>query len=272
MLPQLSQAQGGMAQLWHMLPAFSHWREQLSLCEQGRELIDAETRVPMTLNTAITLLQLNYQHQQSEQSVNVAELSIPAKMTTAIVGPSGSGKTTLLDIISGLNPPASGRILIDGKPLLGANISWRQGVAYIPQETIVLDGTIRDNLTWGNADISEDELWQALEKAAATTFTRNLPKQLDTIVGERGVRLSGGERQRLALARALLRKPQLLILDEATSALDTDNQRTIFQAIRQLHGQLTVIIVTHRYEELGDLVDGCIEVNQGKVSTWQAKR
>lgn len=113
-------------------------------------------------------------------------------------------------------------------------------------------------------------MWQALEQAAAGSFVLQLPNGLDTWVGERGVRLSGGERQRLALARALLRQPQLLILDEATSALDREHQAVILDALRQLHGRLTVLIVTHRHAEIRDLIDGQIHVDRGQISTWQA--
>lgn len=127
-------------------------------------------------------------------------------MTTAVVGPTGSGKTTFLDLLSGLNAPDRGTIEVDGRPLR-VNAGWRRRIAYVPQDTAILDGTLRENLTWGAVDAEDDQLMAALEQAAAAEFVRHLPEGLETWVGERGVRLSGGEKQRLALARALLREP-----------------------------------------------------------------
>ena len=147
---------------------------------------------------------------------------------------------------------------------------WRANLAYIPQETHIQNGTIRANLAWGNARLTEADLRHALTQAALWAWVQALPLGLDTEVGERGVRLSGGEKQRLALARALLRRPQLLVLDEATSALDPDNHRLVLDAIRALHGQMTVLIVTHRMDELTGLIDGKVQVEQGEVGQWQA--
>ncbi|PIW44083.1 MAG: hypothetical protein COW18_14165 [Zetaproteobacteria bacterium CG12_big_fil_rev_8_21_14_0_65_54_13] len=127
-----------------------------------------------------------------------------------------------------------------------ARMAWRRGVAYITQEVFLFHDTVRANLAWVSPGVSEAELWQALEMAAAAEFVRALPAGLDTLIGDRGIRLSGGERQRLALARALLSKPQLLILDEATSALDHDNEQKINQALLQLDGKLTILIIAHR--------------------------
>ena len=115
----------------------------------------------------------------------------------------------------------------------------------------------------------DDRLLAALDSAAAGAFVRALPQGLDTWVGERGVRLSGGEKQRLALARALLREPELLILDEATSALDREHQQIVLEALRRLHGRMTVLIVTHRYEEIRDLLDGVVRIEAGRVGGWE---
>jgi ATP-binding cassette subfamily C protein len=140
----------------------------------------------------------------------------------------------------GLLMPDAGEILIDGQPLQAQQIhSWRQSVAYVPQETFLFHDTVRANLLWTRPQASDEELWQILRLAAAEQFVAELPDSLETVVGDRGVRLSGGERQRIALARALLCKPSLLILDEATSALDTEHERRIQAAIDSLHGERT---------------------------------
>jgi len=271
LLPSLAQVHIGIQQLWNMLPAYENWCRLMEECQANSDITDAPELPHVKLEQSIVLRQVVYRHARSNFILRCNEMIIPARRTTAIVGPSGSGKSSLLDILSGLTPPDEGQILVDGAPL-AAHAGWRRRIAYIPQETTILDGTVRDNLTWGNGNIAENELWSALEQAAAADFVRGLPQTLDTRVGERGVRLSGGERQRLALARALLRQPQLLILDEATSALDHDNQRVVLEAIRALHGRMTVLVVTHRYEELTGLIDGHIYIQNGVVSAWQPEQ
>jgi ATP-binding cassette subfamily C protein len=269
MLPQVSSIHMGLQQLWHMTPAFANWQRWVTLCETEREPPPAINPVVQGLTQGIQFEGVRYQHPGSGKTFSVPDLWIPAWKTTSVIGPSGSGKTTFLDLLSGLNPPQVGMIRIDGEALR-ADVNWRRLIAYITQENGILDGTLRDNLTWGAVTADDEAMWQALEQAAAAQFVRQLPNGLDTWVGERGVRLSGGERQRLALARALLRQPQLLILDEATSALDREHQSVILDALRKLHGQLTVLIVTHRHEEIRDLIDGQIQVDTGRVSGWQA--
>ena len=267
MLPKLSQAHGAMQQLWHMLPAFTHLQHWVEDCERHR---DRPTLAPDTswrLQDGLTLNELSYRHPQGHQTLRVSKLFIPACRTTAIIGPTGGGKTTLLDLISGLMVPDTGMVLADGVPLETCS-GWRRYIAYVPQETTIMDGTVRDNLTWGNVHESQSRIDEALRQAAADNFVRRLPQGLETRVGERGVRLSGGERQRLALARALLRQPRILILDETMSALDQENKQMILESIRALHKQMTILIVTHRHEELVNLVDGYVTVNEGVVSDW----
>jgi len=268
LLPSLSQVHTSTQQLLHMLPAYENWRRLLEECRLNSDLPETLNQVPPTLiKRNIALKKIVYKTPHSHFVLQADAVVIPALKTTAIIGPSGSGKSTLLDILSGLTPPDEGLVLVDDAPLI-VDMNWRQHIAYIPQETTILDGSVRDNLTWGNGNIAEEALRVALKQAAAD-FVDKLPQKLDTRVGERGVRLSGGERQRLALARALLRQPQLLILDEATSALDQDNQRIVLEAIRALHGRITVLIVTHRHEELTGLIDGHISIKSGIIGDWQ---
>jgi ATP-binding cassette subfamily C protein len=173
-------------------------------------------------------------------------LSIAAGQTTAIVGPSGSGKSTLADLLLGLIVPEQGRVLVDETPLTPDLLpSWRDQIGYVPQDSFHFHDTVRANLLWARPEASEGELWEALEIAAAG-FVARLPQGLDTVLGDRGVLLSGGERQRIALARALLRRPAILILDEATSSLDSENERRVQEAIERLHGRLTIVVITHR--------------------------
>lgn len=175
------------------------------------------------------------------------DAEIPAFATTAVVGPSGAGKSTLADIVMGLVPPDVGRLEIDGWPLDGpARAAWRRRVGYVPQDPFLFHATVRENLLLAQPEVEEAELWWALEGAAVDGVVRALPRGLDTVVGDRGSRLSGGERQRLALARALLRRPDLLVLDEATASLDAETESLVAGSLRRLQGRLTLLVVAHR--------------------------
>lgn len=193
-------------------------------------------------------------------------LRLPARTTTAITGPSGAGKSTLADILMGLIAPDEGTVTIDDVPLDSTSrVNWRRNVAYVPQDTFLFHDTIRANLLFGNPAATESELVAALAQAAAD-FVMELQDGLDTVVGDNGVRLSGGERQRIALARALLRQPSLLILDEATSALDTGNETAIGKALTELHGRLTIVIIGHRTGTLRH-ADQVVEMRAGRIPT-----
>jgi ATP-binding cassette subfamily C protein len=138
-------------------------------------------------------------------------------------------------------------------------VSWRRSIAYVTQEVYLFNRSIRYNLSWSAPDVSEEEIYAALEAAALSTTIKRLPEGLDTLIGDRGVRFSGGERQRLAIARALLTNPKLLILDEATSALDDDNEKRIQDVVTALRGKLTVLIIAHRKSTL-EVADRIIDV------------
>jgi ATP-binding cassette subfamily C protein len=147
----------------------------------------------------------------------------------------------------GLIVPDRGRALIDETPLTPERLrAWRSRIGYVPQDTFLFNDTVRANLLWARPDAGEEQVRQALRLAAAEEFVSRLPQGLETVLGERGVRLSGGEQQRVALARALIREPSLLILDEATSALDSENEKRIQDAIDGLHGEMTILVITHR--------------------------
>lgn len=172
---------------------------------------------------------------------------IPKGRMVAFVGESGSGKSTLIDMIMGFHEPAKGRITFDGASLEDYDIqSYRQRIGYVPQDSVLFNMSIRDNLLWASESAAGEAIAQACRQANAEEFVDKMPGRYETIVGDRGVRLSGGQVQRLALARAILRKPDLLILDEATSALDTHSERLIQQAIENIVKETTVIVIAHR--------------------------
>lgn len=183
---------------------------------------------------------------RTQPALHDVSLVFPVRTTTAINGPSGAGKSTLADVIMGLITPDNGTVEIDGRALTEQSRQhWRRAVAYVPQEVFLFNDTLRANLLFGNPAASEQDLHEAL-KIASARFVLELPQGLDTMVGDNGVRLSGGERQRIALARALLRQPSLLILDEATSSLDDENEDAINNALNELRGRMTIVHIGHR--------------------------
>ncbi|MEI7626396.1 MAG: ABC transporter ATP-binding protein [Actinomycetota bacterium] len=196
-------------------------------------------------------------------------ISIEAKFGEAlgIVGSTGSGKSTFVDLLLGLLEPASGAILIDGQPLRENLRAWRSQIGFVPQDIFLVDDTLAANITFGEIDevISDQQIADAIRLAHLEDVVAELPEGLDTMLGERGVRLSGGQRQRVGLARALYRRPAILILDEATSALDNETERKISDALRSLHGQLTTVVIAHRLSTVRSC-DRILYLDQGRVS------
>ena len=206
-----------------------------------------------------------YDQNQSQYALENINIQIPANYMTAIVGPSGAGKSTLIDLLMGLNQPENGEVLIDGIPLTNKNlVALRRSLSYVPQDPFLFNATIRENLHMIEPTATEEQIWEALEFSSAAEFVKKLPQGLDTLIGDRGIRLSGGERQRIVLARAILRKPSILVLDEATSALDTENERKIQEAIEQLKGKMTIIVIAHRLSTIRN-ADQVIVLDKGRV-------
>ena len=183
----------------------------------------------------------------------------------AIVGASGAGKSTLLSLIIGFLRPTQGKIYLDGQDLNSLDLrTYRQFIAVVPQETILFSGTVRENILYGCPEAGEDALKKAILEANAEEFVSNLPQGLQTMVGENGTKLSGGQRQRLAIARALVRNPQVLILDEATSSLDTVSESLIQSALDNLMKHRTTFIVAHRLSTIRK-ADRIVVLEAGRI-------
>jgi ATP-binding cassette, subfamily C, bacterial len=260
------------------LPAFARVMEMQAACEAAAEAkLTCTQRVELQRDLRFEQVSFGYEAKGKDSAIWDLDLVIEAGKTTAIVGPSGAGKSTIADLVMGLLTPRSGRVLVDGRLLEAEHISsWRAQIGYVAQDTFLFNDTVKANLLWACPGASDEEIKQALRAAAAEEFVSELPKRLETVLGDRGVRLSGGERQRLALARALLRRPSLLILDEATSALDSENEKRIRSAIEDLHGRITILIITHRLSTIwgADVIHvlekGCL-VESGDWTTLISK-
>jgi ABC-type multidrug transport system fused ATPase/permease subunit len=204
--------------------------------------------------------------ENSVPSVKEVSLNVPAGSTLAFVGPSGAGKTTIIDILLGVLEPQMGEVLISGKNPAEASRIWPGAIAYVPQDIAIAGGTIRENVALGYPrEIATDELVvNALMVAGLNDFVQSLKEGIDTVVGERGTKISGGQRQRLGIARAMFTKPALLVLDEATSSLDGETELQVSDAIRNLRGSTTVILIAHRLSTVRD-ADKVVYMAEGKI-------
>ena len=207
---------------------------------------------------------------KSGKVVKNINLEIDAMSSVAIVGESGAGKSTIIDLITLLLSPTKGEIIIDGVTSNSIEVdSWRHNIGYVSQDAVIFDDTVANNICLWLEDVStnnnlKQEIIDAAKKANIADFIDTLPDGYDTFVGDRGIRLSGGQKQRLFIARELFRKPSLLILDEATSSLDSESEFEIQKSIDDLKGQITTIIIAHRFSTIRNV--DCIHViSNGKL-------
>jgi ABC-type multidrug transport system fused ATPase/permease subunit len=194
-------------------------------------------------------------------------LVFPRGRATAIAGPSGSGKTTIVNLLLGLLEPTTGTITIDGTPLSAYSLrSWLNHIGFVGQDPFIFHGTVADNIRFGRASFSDEHVRAAVKLAHADEFIDRLPEGYDTVVGDRGAKLSGGQLQRLAIARAVLANPDILILDEPTSALDPASEQRVHEALLDAARNRTVIMVTHD-EKVRELVDFVVTLEPDAIQT-----
>jgi ABC-type multidrug transport system fused ATPase/permease subunit len=230
---------------------------------------DTKSRVNSSLNYIPTVNFDQVSYTFIDSSVPVLEnisFTISAGETVALVGSSGSGKSTLCDLFLGLHTPTSGSALIDGVPAIQFVKSHPGSISYLPQETLIIPGTISENIAIGvnPKDLNQNELIQAIEKSQLVEFIRNLPGGLAQSLGEIGLKLSGGQKQRIGLARALYARPKLLVLDEPTSSLDAETEDAFLRALKVMQGECSVLIIAHRLSTL-KFVDRVMYLENGRI-------
>lgn len=246
---QITSSQSNIQSVAQALPAFEEIEDLLHSCMAAREGAGPRRRIRIGSGIELEDVHFSYPSIRGDRSEALCgvSLELATGSTLALAGPSGAGKTTVADLFAGLMLPSVGWVRVGGQALTRERLAdWRQSVALVPQEPFMFHDTIATNLRFARTEARDRDLWEALKTANAADFVATLPEGLETIVGDQGLRLSGGERQRLALARALLRGPDLLILDEATSSLDTENELAIRMALSELHGRTTMLLIAHR--------------------------
>lgn len=270
--PRFTGLQSNLEQMAASIPAFHALQKLNSECITWAErgILDVEDKElqPLRLTKGLECRDLYFRYDPNVSTYALQHMSlfIPANRMTAIVGRSGAGKSTFIDVIMGLMSPESGQLLLDDKPITSDNLlAFRRSIGYVAQDPFLYNASIRENLLMIDPQATEEQLWEALTFASSDDFVRKLPHALDTLIGDRGIRLSGGERQRIVLARAIIRRPSILVLDEATSALDTENENRIQEALDRLKGTMTIIVVAHRLSTIRH-ADQIIVIDDGKLA------
>ena len=223
--------------------------------------------VPLSFSQELRIDRVSFRYPgATEDALSSVSVTLAHGSSIAFVGGSGAGKTTLVDVILGLHDPYEGRVTVDGVDIAGRKRRWQTNVGYVPQDVYLLDATLAENIAFDqdSSTIDNAELVRAIAQAQLDDMVARLPNGVDTQVGERGSRLSGGQRQRIGIARALYRRPELLVLDEATSALDNETEHRINETIRELHGAITLVVVAHRLSTVRH-ADQIAFMNEGRV-------
>ncbi len=253
-----SQIQKALGATENLLDILEETPEKLNAYETGNK--------PINLGEVIfEEVSFNYPSRKNVEVLKNISFRVAKGQKIALVGPSGAGKTTIGALMFRFYEPSTGQILIDGKPASSYNLTaYRNRMALVPQEVILFGGSIRENIEYGKPGASEAEIIQAAKQANAFNFIEGFPEKFETVVGDRGVQLSGGQRQRIAIARAILKDPDILILDEATSSLDTESERLVQEALETLMKNRTSIIIAHRLTTIRD-ADKILVIDGGEV-------
>lgn len=218
------------------------------------------------LKGKVDFINVDFKYPGSEKWIlNNVSLTVKAGESVAFVGESGAGKSTILNLLIGFVPPANGKILIDGINMVNLDLNeYRHQIAVVPQNTILFSGTILDNITYGLEDISRQEVEEVIREVGLWELVEKLPQGLETQLGEHGDKLSGGQRQRISIARALIRKPRIIVFDEATSALDSSSEKKVQEATAKMMKNCTTFLVAHRLSTIRN-ADRIVAMKEGRI-------
>jgi len=261
---------GGIASVVTRMQRFIGATEDLfEMFDSDTEELQPVVEIPkdqkLSGNIKFDKLEFSYPSREGESVLKNINLQIQPNQVVALVGASGAGKSTIASLLLGLYPPSNGRLLFDNRESTSFSLSsLRHQIALVPQDIFLFGGTIRENIAYGKAGATEDEIIEAARLANAWEFIQRFPEGLDTIVGERGTQVSGGQRQRIAIARAILNNPKILILDEATSSLDSESERLVHQGLDQLMKGRTSIVIAHRLSTIKN-ADVIIVLQDGEI-------
>ena len=260
----VSQIQYSMAAITKVIADYKILRPRGNKKKKTAPVVQEEDR----FSESLSIKNISYSYpDQDEPVLNNISLTINPGDSVAFVGSTGSGKTTLINILLGLLVPQEGKVEVDGKNLFDNLDWWRRQIGYIPQHIFLTDDTVRANIALGidNSKIDDEKLSSAVKAAQLEEYIESLDEGLNTMVGERGVKISGGQRQRIGLARALYHNPSILLMDEATSALDNKTESLLMDALEELHGERTLIMIAHRLSTVKSC-DKLFFLKQGVVS------
>jgi ATP-binding cassette subfamily B protein len=262
--------------LWQLAWALDAYYRQFGTVQNALDGLSAEdertgeivpaSQLPKTAAVSLQGISFAYSDQAEKNVLKNLTLEIPNGQKVGVVGHSGAGKSTLVNLLLGLYEPTTGRILLNDVDIASKDPSFIRSVSsYVPQDTNLFNRTLRENIGYASPKVTDAEIKAALKKAEALEFVEALPKGLDTLVGERGVKLSGGQRQRISIARAILKDAPLLLLDEATSALDSVSEQAIQRSLHKLMENRTALVIAHRLSTLKHL-DKIIVIEKGKIA------
>jgi ATP-binding cassette subfamily B protein/subfamily B ATP-binding cassette protein MsbA len=259
--------------VWNIVNSFSEIQRSLAAMARVFEILGMEDDKPDKPDAReasrrveeIRFDNVEFEYREGQPVVRDFNVTVPGGSVVALVGRSGAGKTTVTDLVARFHDPTKGRILVNGSDIRDFRLrTYRELLAIVQQDVFLFDGSVRDNIAYGRHDATDAEVEDAARRANAHEFILKLPQQYGTFIGERGVKLSGGQQQRLAIARAILARPQILILDEATSNLDTESEQLIQSSMAALLAGRTTFVIAHRLSTIRR-ADQILLMEEGRI-------
>lgn len=265
-LPSINQIFTSIVHLKSSIPYIEAFEDEINLIKKQKNYTN-NSEIDLLFDKKIELKNISFYYQK-ESTFNIENLDFLIEKTNfiGICGKSGSGKTTIVDLLAGVYMPNTGSLFIDDIEINNSNLSiYKKVVSYVPQEFYIGDSTIKDSILFGSTDFNEENLNFALKFSGVNEFIENLPNKIDTSISDRGINLSLGQKQRISIARALYKRPSILILDEATNSLDLINEKVILNNLKNLKSEMTIIFISHKVSSLS-ICDQIFLIKDGKVN------